>query len=82
MSIIGQCRKVIKKLMFGDTLLPQAFTIGLTEPQGEITVWLHGMGLPIDVTRRHSMACADPFTVCIAFDEKENSLRWNLGAYL
>jgi flavin reductase (DIM6/NTAB) family NADH-FMN oxidoreductase RutF len=71
MSIIGQCRKVIKKLMFGDTLLPQAFTIGLTEPQGEITVWLHGMGSPIDVTRRHSMVCADPFTVCIAFDEEE-----------
>lgn len=71
MSIIGPCRKVIKKLIFGNTLLPQAFTIGLVEPHGEITVWLHGMGSPIDVTRRHSMACADPFTVCIAFDEQE-----------
>lgn len=71
MSLIGQSRRVIKKLMFGDTLLPQAFTIGLMEPQEEVTVWLHGMGSPIDVTRRHSMACADPFTVCIAFNEKE-----------
>jgi flavin reductase (DIM6/NTAB) family NADH-FMN oxidoreductase RutF len=69
MSIVRQCRRVIQKLVFGDTLLPQAFTIGLAEPQEEITVWLHGMGTPLDVTRRHSMACTDPFTVCIAFDE-------------
>jgi hypothetical protein len=79
MSIIGQCRKVVKKLMFGDTLLPQAFTIGLMEPHAEVTVWLHGMGLPIDVTRRHSMACADPFTVCIAFDKKEKLTERKLG---
>ena len=79
MSIIGQCRKIIKQLMFGDTLLPQAFTIGLTEPRGEITVWLHGMGSPIDVTRRHSMACADPFTVCIALDDKEKLTETELG---
>jgi flavin reductase (DIM6/NTAB) family NADH-FMN oxidoreductase RutF len=71
MSIIRQCHDRIQRIVFGDTLLPQAFTIGLTEPQDEITVWLHGMGAPIDVTRRHSMACADPFTVCIAFDEGE-----------
>jgi len=69
MSIIRQCRRVIERIVFGDTLLPQAFTIGLAEPQAEISVWLHGMGTPLDVTRRHSMACADPFTVCIAFDE-------------
>jgi hypothetical protein len=71
MSIIGRCRKVIQKLVFGNTLLPQAFTIGLAEPQTEIVVWLHGMGARMDVTHRHSMACADPFTVCIAFDEDQ-----------
>lgn len=69
MSIIRQGGKVIQRIVFGDTLLPQAFTIGLAEPQTEITVWLHGMGTPLDITRRHSMACTDPFTVCIAFDE-------------
>lgn len=69
MSIIRQCHRAIQRIVFGDTLLPQAFTIGLAEPQAEITVWLHGMGTPLDVTRRHSMACTDPFTVCIAFDE-------------
>jgi hypothetical protein len=69
MSMMSQCRKVARRVVFGDTLLPQAFTIGLAEPQTEIAVWLHGMGIPLDVTRRHSMACADPFTVCLAFDE-------------
>jgi len=69
MSIIRQCHRAIQRIVFGDTLLPQAFTIGLAEPQAEITVWLHGVGAPLDVTGRHSMACTDPFTVCIAFDE-------------
>jgi flavin reductase (DIM6/NTAB) family NADH-FMN oxidoreductase RutF len=71
MSIIGKSRKIIQRLIFGDTLLPQAFTIGLEEPQTEIAVWLHGFGAPIDVTHCHSMACADPFTVCIALDGEQ-----------
>src|SRR5277367_3255589 len=69
MSMMSQCRKVIRRIVFGDALLPQAFTIGLVDPQTEITVWLHGVGAPIDITRHHSMACADPFTVCIAFSD-------------
>ena len=66
-------RKVLQKFLFGDTLLPQEFFIGLPEPQKEITVWLHGLGSssPIDVTSRHLMACASPLTVCIAFDQRE-----------
>jgi flavin reductase (DIM6/NTAB) family NADH-FMN oxidoreductase RutF len=55
--------------VFGNTLLPQEFFLGLADPQTEVTVWLYGMGTPLDVTLRHSMACAAPFTVCIAFDE-------------
>jgi hypothetical protein len=71
MTIARRCRKIVERLLFGDGLLPQAFTIGLLGPQTEVAVWLHGMGSPIDVTNRHSMACADPFTVCIAFDKNE-----------
>ena len=78
MSIVGKCRRVIRGLIFGDTLVPQAFTIGLADPQMEIAVWLYGMGTPIDVTNRHSMACADPFTVCIAFDEEQKITEDNL----
>jgi flavin reductase (DIM6/NTAB) family NADH-FMN oxidoreductase RutF len=70
MSIVRQCRQAIKKIVFGNTLLPQEFTIGLKEPQTEITVWLHGMSIPLDVTWRHSTVCSEPFTLCIAFDQE------------
>ncbi|HXC97493.1 MAG TPA: hypothetical protein VNU92_17470 [Edaphobacter sp.] len=70
MSLVKQYGKAIKKLVFGNTLFPQEFFIGLNEPQEEITVWLHGMGQPIDVTSHHSMACAAPLTLCIAFERK------------
>lgn len=69
MSIVSEVRTVIKRMAFGYTLLPQEFTLGLAEPQSEVTVWLHGAGEPRDVTHRHSMVCASPLTICIGFDE-------------
>src|SRR5271170_4145930 len=78
MSIVRQCRTAIQKLVFGNTLLPQEFFLGLPDPQTEITVSLHGMGIPLDVTYRHSMACAAPFTVCVALDGTENLDNKNL----
>jgi flavin reductase (DIM6/NTAB) family NADH-FMN oxidoreductase RutF len=71
MSIVRRCRTAIQKLVFGDTLLPQEFFLGLPDPQKEITVSLHGMGKELDVTCRHSMACAAPFTVCIAIEDED-----------
>jgi flavin reductase (DIM6/NTAB) family NADH-FMN oxidoreductase RutF len=71
MSMIRWCRKVIERIVFGDAYLPQAFSIGFPDPQAEITVWLHGLGAPLDVTERLAMACADPFTVCIGFNPEE-----------
>jgi flavin reductase (DIM6/NTAB) family NADH-FMN oxidoreductase RutF len=61
-------REVIKKIAFGETLVPQEFTLGLPDPQTEITVWLDGAGAPIDITHRHSMVCAAPLTICVGFD--------------
>jgi hypothetical protein len=60
-------REAIKKVAFGETFVPQEFTLGLQDPQTEITVWLHGAGVPIDITQRHSMVCAAPLTICIGF---------------
>jgi flavin reductase (DIM6/NTAB) family NADH-FMN oxidoreductase RutF len=79
MALLRQCRKAIQRIVFGDTLLPQEFFLGLADPQTEITVWLYGMGQPLDVTFRHSMACAAPFTVCIAFDEDRKPSEKDLG---
>jgi hypothetical protein len=64
-------RSIVRRLVFGDTLLSQEFTIGLTDPQTEISIWLHGADRPIDVTRCYSMACAAPLTLCIAL-RREN----------
>jgi flavin reductase (DIM6/NTAB) family NADH-FMN oxidoreductase RutF len=69
MSIAQFSHGALRKILFGDTLIPQEFFLGLPDPQTEIGVWLHGMGAPIDVTFRHSMACAAPLVICIAFDE-------------
>lgn len=79
MSIVRQCRKAIQRVVFGNTLLPQEFFLGLADPQTEVTVWLYGMGTPLDVTLRHSMACAAPFTVCIAFDEDRKPSEKDFG---
>ena len=76
MSMAGQCRAAIRELVFGNTLLPQEFFLGMPDPQPEIAVWLHGRGSPVDVTGLHSMACAAPFTVCLALDgDKRHSAK-------
>lgn len=67
MSILEQCRNAIHEMVFGGTRLPEEFTVGLTEPQAEISLWLHSVGKPRDVTLRHSTACTAPLTLCIAF---------------
>jgi flavin reductase (DIM6/NTAB) family NADH-FMN oxidoreductase RutF len=61
---------VIKRALFGGQPLANRFFIALTEPQQEVTVWLHGAGEPIDVTRRHCEACGAPFVLCIGFDRR------------
>jgi hypothetical protein len=68
MSIIGQLSRSLKKIVYGDTSIPQEFTIGLRQPQGEIAVFLHGFGAPIDVTERHTMACCAPFLIGVSVD--------------
>jgi flavin reductase (DIM6/NTAB) family NADH-FMN oxidoreductase RutF len=79
MSMVRLCRRAIQRIVFGHTLLPQEFFLGLADPQTEITVWLYGMGRPLDVTFRHSMACAAPFTLCVAFDEGQNISEKDFG---
>jgi flavin reductase (DIM6/NTAB) family NADH-FMN oxidoreductase RutF len=74
MAIGKQIRQIIRQLVFGDTLLPQEFTIGLADPQSEVSLWLHGLTTPVDVTRRYSMACAAPLTLCIAFESSEEQV--------
>src|SRR6187402_67995 len=69
MSATIWIRRAIKKLTLSKTLLPQEFTLGLPEPQIEITVWLRGKEMNYDVTNHHSTACAEPLTLCIGFEQ-------------
>jgi hypothetical protein len=71
MPLMERIRKLSRRILFGDPSVPQEFTIGLCEPQMEVSVWLHGSGNPIDVTRRLATACCAPLMVCIGLDETE-----------
>jgi len=66
MSIIRQFGHSLKNIAYGDTSIPQEFTIGLRQPQGEIAVYLHGFGDPVDVTERHTIACCAPLIIAVS----------------
>jgi len=69
MAILNRVRSAIKAALVGDTVLPEEFATGIPDPQQEISVMLHGMGEPVDVTFRHATACSAPFLIAVAFDE-------------
>ena len=75
MSIIRQFGRALKKIVYGDTSIPQEFTIGLRQPQGEVAVYLHGFGAQLDVTERHTMACCAPFIIGVSMDGAGNASR-------
>jgi flavin reductase (DIM6/NTAB) family NADH-FMN oxidoreductase RutF len=70
-QIARRIRRAIKFIAVGGTPIPQRFFLGQQSPQTEISVWLYGMASPLDVTDRHSMACAIPFTLCLALDKDQ-----------
>jgi flavin reductase (DIM6/NTAB) family NADH-FMN oxidoreductase RutF len=55
-------------MLLGDADLPQQCAVALRAPQSEVRVLLHGLGSPCDVTGRHMIACASPFTIGIGLD--------------
>jgi hypothetical protein len=62
---------LLKRVALGGTALPQEFTVGLAEPNSEISVWLYGAGELSDVTTRVTTACTAPLTICVGFDKDE-----------
>src|SRR5215471_16641408 len=69
MPSISQLRKLAKRLVLGAVEIPQQCSVGMREPQREVTVWLHGFGAPRDVTFRNLMACGAPFTIGVVVDD-------------
>ena len=61
-------KQAVKKVVFGDEVLPIRFFIGQPQPQQEVTVLLRGFGPARDVTRCHGPASTIPLTFWITFD--------------
>lgn len=72
MSIARHFLRIIKRIAFGETLIPQEFTIGLEDPKAEISVRLHAVDWHCDVTGRLTTACTAPLMLCIAFHDATN----------
>lgn len=70
MKLSTNLRQALKKIVFGGDALPMRFFIGQPQPQEEVSVWLHGFGLPRNVTRCHGPASVVPCTFWIAFDKE------------
>lgn len=73
MSITRQLGRALNRIVYGDTSIPQEFTISLRQPQGEIAVFLDGFGALVDVTERHTMACCAPFIIGVSLDGAGNT---------
>jgi flavin reductase (DIM6/NTAB) family NADH-FMN oxidoreductase RutF len=71
MNLARKVSAALWGLLLGKTNLPQQCIVGIHDPQAEVTVWLHGMGAPRDVTFAHSIACAAPFTICVGGGQGE-----------
>jgi len=61
-------RKTVRRILLGNTDLPQQCSVAMTDPQSEVEVWLHGLGTGLNVTDSHVIACAAPSTVAVGLD--------------
>jgi flavin reductase (DIM6/NTAB) family NADH-FMN oxidoreductase RutF len=69
MAVAQHLYRALKKIAYGDTSIPQEFTIALRQPQSEVAVYLEGLGPPLDVTNRHTIACCAPLVIAISLEE-------------
>jgi hypothetical protein len=63
-----QGREIIKRLVLGPSAFPHQCALGLSAPQSEISVWLHGVGTPRDVTSTNVVAGTQPLVIGIGAD--------------
>ena len=68
----NQVRQTLKWLLFGSATVRQYCPIGLRDPQSEVSVWLHGLGAPHDVTESNVVAATQPLTLGIGFGNDLN----------
>jgi len=56
-------------------MLPQEFTLAMADPQTEVSLWLHAVGAPQEVTRRQTTVCTAPLVLCVAFHGEDRHRR-------
>jgi flavin reductase (DIM6/NTAB) family NADH-FMN oxidoreductase RutF len=61
-------RKTLRRILLGNTDLPQQCSVAMSDPQSEVEVWLHGLGPALNVTDSHVIACAAPSTFAVRLD--------------
>src|ERR1700732_3430225 len=68
MHRVSQVREALKSFVFGTEGFRPRCDVGLRDPQAEVSVWLHGLGAPRDVTYRNVIADARPLTIGIGLE--------------
>lgn len=68
MSLLRPARAALRTALFGADGFRHQGVVGLPDPQPEVSVWLHGLGAPLDVTGRHVIAAAVPNTIGIGLE--------------
>ena len=68
MSPLHGAARIVTRVLLGRHDIPQQCVLGMRDPQDEIAVELHGLDAPRDVTTRHTLASAVPFSVCISLE--------------
>ncbi len=63
--------KFVESLLLGSAKFHEHHDIGLREPQSEVSVWLHGLGAPRDVTDVNVMVAAHPLTIGIGLSDAD-----------
>jgi flavin reductase (DIM6/NTAB) family NADH-FMN oxidoreductase RutF len=65
---LAQTRRAFRQLVLGSANVPQQCVLGLRDPQSEVSVWLEGAGVPMDVTHNNVMVSANPLTIAIGLE--------------
>jgi flavin reductase (DIM6/NTAB) family NADH-FMN oxidoreductase RutF len=65
-------REALRQLVLGSANVPQQCVIGIRDPQSEVSVWLEGSGLSLDVTHNNVMAGASPLTIGIGLGKTDS----------
>jgi flavin reductase (DIM6/NTAB) family NADH-FMN oxidoreductase RutF len=64
-------RRALRQWILGSANVPQQCVLGLRDPQSEVSVWLEGAGVPINVTQNNVMVGAPPLTIAIGLGKTD-----------